>query len=61
MIRYGMKYMILATEINYYFCITLPDGIIRGMSLKQPPCIICSNFENSLAGKHAGGKESQNR
>lgn len=53
--------MILTTEINYYFCITLPDGIIKGMSLMNPPCIICSNFENSLAGKHAGGKESQNR
>ena len=53
--------MILTYEINYYFCITLPGGIIKEMSLKKPPCIICSNFENSLACKHAGGKESQNR
>lgn len=53
--------MILTCEINYYFCITSPSGILKGMPLKKLPCIIGSNFENCLACKHAGGKESQNR
>lgn len=56
-----MQYMILTYEINYYFCITLPGGIIKGMPAVKPPCIISSNFENCLACKHAGGKESKKR